>query len=129
MSCCGGLELSHEIPCSDIYLEQGAQWRQTFQLKDASGSVVNLTDCLITGDVRRTKATAVIFSFTFSINEENNTFTATIPHGTTAGLTIGLNIKDPMSQFEFDWTLRDSQNEQHKIHKGRILINKEVTVS
>ena len=129
MSCCDGLQLSHVVPCSDIYLEQGAQWRQTFKLKDEAGNTVDLEDCVITGDVKRTKDGPVIFSFTFSINEEDNTFTATIPHGLTAGLTIGLNIKDPMSQFEFDWTLRDSQNEQHKIHKGRILINKEITVS
>lgn len=129
MTCCGGLELSHEVPCSDIYLEQGAQWRQTFKIKDKSGNYVNLTDCVITGDVKRTKEGPVIFSFQMSINEEDNTFTATIPHGTTAGIVIGSTIKDPQSQFVFDWTLRDSQNEQHKIHKGRILIDKEVTVS
>jgi hypothetical protein len=128
MTCCNSLNLSHEVPTSDIYLEQGSQWRQTFKLKDKSGAYVNLAECLIRGDVRQTKDGPVIFSFDSSINEEDNEFTMTIPHTVTAALsTIGNKPNDPLSQFVFDWTLTDSLTEQYKILIGRIVINKETT--
>lgn len=124
------LNLNHITPTTDIYINQGHQWTKTFKLKDQSGAVVNLTGCTILGHVKNTKEGPIVFSFVVSINLVDNEFTMTIPHTITAAISsLSSSLSDPINQFVFDWTLTDTLGLQYKILKGRILIDKEVTVS
>lgn len=124
---CNSLNLSQEVPFSDILLYQGSQWRKTFKLKDKSGVIVNLTGVSIVGVVKQTKEGSVIFSFDVSINTTTNEFTMAIDYTDTLAITtLTSNLSDAANQFVFDWTLTDSLSEQYKIHNGRILINKKV---
>jgi hypothetical protein len=124
------LNLNHITPTTDIYINQGHQWTKTFKLKDQSGAVFNLTGASITGHVKHTKEDPIIFSFVVDINLVDNEFTMTIPHNITAAISsLSSSLSDSINQFVFDWTLTDSLGLQYKILKGRILIDKEVTVS
>lgn len=128
MSCdCGTLNLSAEVPYSEICIYQGSQWRKTFKLKDKSGAYVNLTGCTIVGVAKLTKGGAVAFNFTVSTDLLTNEFTMTIPYSVTDAITtLTDDPTNAANNFVFDWTITDSVGEQYKINNGKIQITKEV---
>ena len=113
-----------------LYIEQGADWAEDFQILDEDGVADNLTGCTIEGKARdgELRSSAVVFSFTFVVNTSENRIYVTVPKATTIAITtLGAKPSDKSSTYFYDYELTRPSGLVERIQEGKVLMSREIT--
>jgi hypothetical protein len=113
----------------NIPMDQGVDWDEDFQILNA-GVVENLTGCSIAGMARdgELRTSAVVFSFTFTINTSENRIYVSVPKATTTAITtLGSKATDKASTFYYDWELTRANGKTERIQEGKVFMKREIT--
>lgn len=113
----------------DLILVQGKTWSIYFKTKDENGNIIDLTNVELRGQIRKTWNDANIVA-SWNITKTNPTqgeFRATLPPAVTASIPCGDTIKDPKSQYVYDFEIEFPDGTVMEIIKGKLLVEWEVT--
>ena len=106
----------------DIVIEQGATFEKVATVKDASGTVVNLTGFLGRGQIRDKIGGSLIASFTVTITDAvNGEVTISMLPSTSASLSWD-------GCYVYDIEVYSGVAVVYRILQGRVKLSKEVTV-
>jgi hypothetical protein len=86
-----------------IEVKQGSDFAFEMDLKDSTGTVVNLTGSSFQGQVRKTKnSPTVVCAFSVAINTTTNKATFSLSNTVTAAIPAGNHPTAPESQYVYD---------------------------
>jgi hypothetical protein len=114
----------------NLYIEQGADWAEDFQILDEDGVAIDLTGCTIEGKARdgELRSSTVVFSFTFTVNTTEDRIYVTVPKATTTAITtLGAKATDRASTFYYDYELTRASGTVQRIQEGKIFMSREIT--
>jgi hypothetical protein len=116
----------------NLYIEQGADWAEDFQILDEDGVADDLTGCTIEGKARdgELRSSTVVFSFTFVVDTDENRIYVTVPKATTTAITtLGAKPTDKASTYYYDYELTRPGGLTERIQEGKVLMSREITRS
>jgi hypothetical protein len=105
---------------TNLYIEQGTTYSTTITLDDVYGNVYNLSNYIISSQIRKSYYSANISAyFTTSSNPTTGTIYLNIDAPTTSNLAPG--------RYVYDTTIKDSSNNVTRILEGIVEISPGVT--
>ncbi|CAB4126875.1 hypothetical protein UFOVP84_30 [uncultured Caudovirales phage] len=103
----------------NLEITQGTDYTRTFTVLDATNTVINLTSCVLTAQIRRNHSSAEYVSFTMSII-----------NATTGKVSMYLpsTISDTLDgKYMYDIFLTNAASKKFKIEDGLITIVPKIT--
>lgn len=99
----------------DITIHQGATFKLEVQLKDASGSAVDMTGYVIAGKLANRLNTATLATFSTSwVDQVAGKFQLILPAATTAGIN---------AEGQYDVLLTEPGGEKYYVLQGRAFVD------
>jgi hypothetical protein len=114
----------------DLLIRQGATFGPfTATMKNPDESPVNLTGCLIRGQIRRKPADSVIAATVevTSPYDATGAYVFGLPSAVTAAIQCGADTSAPTSLYHWDLEMVDSQGLVHPLYWGEVRVHREVT--
>lgn len=114
----------------DVLLRQGGTFGPyTATMKNPDGTAVDLTGCLIRGQLRKKALdTTIVATLDCAItNATGGVYTFGLSAATTAAIPAGEKVTDRASQYVWDLELVDSSGRVIPLYYGPVIILREVT--
>lgn len=112
----------------DLYIEQGASFKRTLQIKDANNAPIDITNSTFRGQIRcKATDTTIVVAFTFTITDAVNGFVDMTLLATETELipTKGY-IFDATSSFVYDVEM-ETAGVVTRLLNGKVSVSPEVT--
>jgi hypothetical protein len=112
----------------NLDIEQNTDFSLSVQLNDGAQPVpapINLSNCLISAQIRESSLQPILASFTSTItNAVNGYFTLTLTHGQTSSLPITTS----QNTLRYDVLLIKADQSQERIFEGSVSVVEAITV-
>lgn len=130
MSCTPCNRVGAKAPTVNFYIEQGTDFRRSFQIKDKDGVVQSLDDWQsISGDAKRLQDNDadVAFTFQMTIDRPNRRVFIVVPASSTVDLDVGETEKDEESIFYYDFIVTRTTGDRFRVQQGKAFVARAIT--
>lgn len=117
-----------KAPIRNLFIEQGTDWSETFQILDPSNAVVPLTGKTFKGQARKDNDRTVVFDFVMTSNTTTNFVVVSVAKSVTTALTVGPYETHPDSKFSYDYEMT-AGGITSRIQQGSCTVYREITLT